>query len=162
MGHGTFVYAYASRLIYWTLDRRFAGNGGEGGHCNVCASIKSGASFLTVVVYLNMRSLSSQFCRFWGVVLSTFFLGSSAQAQMQIGDQMKDYAQVFGVPVHVSPYSITLLEDKTSESSILAPGQQPALSFLVTNNTAQRITASGKVDVIHYGTRGITGDFWTP
>ena len=81
---------------------------------------------------------------------------------MQIGDQMKDYAQVFGVPVHVSPYSVTLVEDKTSESSILAPGQQPALSFLVTNNTAQRITASGKVDVIHYGTRGITGDFWTP
>jgi hypothetical protein len=81
---------------------------------------------------------------------------------MQVGDQMKDYAKVFDLPVVAPLYGVTLLEDKTSESSILAPGQQPALSFLITNNTAKPITAAGKVEVIHYGTRGITGDFWTP
>ena len=89
-------------------------------------------------------------------------LTCQAPAQMQSGDQMKDYAKVFGVVLKPSPYSVVLLENKTSESSILTPGQQPVLSYLVTNNTANPIKATGRVDVIHYGTRGITGNVWLP
>jgi hypothetical protein len=36
------------------------------------------------------------------------------------------------------------------------------LSFLVSNRTGQPIQTSGKIDIIHYGTRGITGDVWLP
>jgi hypothetical protein len=89
-------------------------------------------------------------------------VAAPVSAQMKVGSEMKDYATVFGVPDKGSPYDVVLLEDKTSESSILVPGQQPALSFLVTNNTAHPIKATGKVDVIHYGTRGITGNVWVP
>jgi len=91
-----------------------------------------------------------------------FLVICHASAQMKTGVDMKDFATVFGVLVKASPYDVVLLEDKTSESSILAPGQQPSLSFLVTNNTASPIKATGSVNVIHYGTRGITGNVWLP
>jgi len=75
---------------------------------------------------------------------------------------MKDYDKVFGVVLGKAPhpYDVTLLEDKTSEGNVLAPGQQPVLSFLVTNNTDQPIQTSGKINIIRYGARGISGDQW--
>ncbi len=75
---------------------------------------------------------------------------------------MKDFSKVFGVQAVASSYGVVLLENKTSESSILSPGQQPVLSYLITNNTANPIKTTGKVDVIHYGTRGIAGNIWLP
>ena len=128
----------------------------------VCAYIKSIAPFFTRAVYLIMHPSLSLFRRLLPAIACYLFITCHGLGQMQVGDQMKDYAKVFGLPSIASPYAVTLLEDKTSESSVLTPGQEPALSFLVTNNTAKPIQVAGKVDVIHYGTRGITGDFWIP
>ena len=103
---------------------------------------------------------------FAGVVVALGLMGS-LRAQMQTGEQMKDFDGVFGL-TPASPsgpfpaYTVTLIEDKTSESNILAPGQQPVLTFRVTNNTEKPIQAAAKIDVIAYGTRGIPGNVWLP
>ena len=105
--------------------------------------------------------------RFLTIAFAALSLTFPLRAQMQTGEQMKDFDQVFGITSGPSAqpypaYNVTLIEDKTSESNILAPGQQPVLTFRLTNNTDQPIRAAAKIAVIHYGTRGIPGDVWLP
>lgn len=100
-----------------------------------------------------------------GLFLLLFLLGAmGALAQMQSGEQMKDYDTTFGVTVGKAsyPYDVTLLENKTSVSNVLTSGQQPVLRFLVTNNTNQPLRGPARIDMMRYGTRGITGDLWLP
>jgi len=90
-------------------------------------------------------------------------LGPVARAQMKSGEAMKNYEPVFGVKTgqHSYPYDITLI-DATPKGNVLAPGEQPAFTFLIKNNGAQPIHEAGQLHVIHYGTRGIPGDVWLP
>jgi len=97
-----------------------------------------------------MLSLFSRLVR-WGVPAFGLHLlcTCTVQAQMKEAEQMKDFSKVFGVQEVASAYGVVLLENKTSEGSVLAPGQQPVLSYLVTNNTARPIKTTGQVNVIH-------------
>jgi hypothetical protein len=90
-------------------------------------------------------------------------LGASARAQMKSGEAMKNYEQVFGVQInqHSYPYDITLI-DSTPAGNVLAPGEQPAFTFLLKNNGAEPIHEAGQIHVLHYGTRGIPGNIWLP
>jgi len=79
------------------------------------------------------------------------------------GDQMKDYHEVFGLgTTPPSAFTVLPIEDKTSASNIMTPGEQPDLRFAVTNTSGQPIKSTAKIALIHYGTRGITGDIWKP
>jgi hypothetical protein len=94
---------------------------------------------------------------------SALVLGATARAQMKSGEAMKNYEQVFGVQVnqHAYPYDIELI-DSTPAGNVLAPGEQPAFTFLLRNNGAEPIHEPGQLHVLHYGTRGIPGNIWLP
>ncbi len=47
-------------------------------------------------------------------------------------------------------------------ANVLWPGEQATLRFRVTNQTSAPLKATGRVEVIHYGTRGKPGDIWEP
>src|SRR5450755_3165219 len=97
------------------------------------------------------------------LLLGAMALTSPALAQMKSGEQMKNYEDLFGVKInqHSYPYDITLMESRPA-GNVLAPGEQPAFTFLLKNNLANPIHASARIDVMSYGTRGIPGDIWTP
>lgn len=101
----------------------------------------------------NRPLVLSLFCLL-GTVLPTF-------AQMKTGEAMNHYAETFGVVLRQRsyPYTVTLIESKPG-SGILAPGEQPVLTLLFTNNLDTPLEATGKFDVLSYGTRGIPGDIW--
>src|SRR5271170_7261994 len=82
---------------------------------------------------------------------------------MKSGEAMKNYEDVFGVRInqHSYPYDITLI-DSVPAGYVLAPGEQPAFTFLIRNNQAEPIHQSGQLHVMSYGARGIPGDIWTP
>jgi len=104
--------------------------------------------------------MRNQFLTFLPVLL---IFANPAFSQMKSGEQMKNYEEVFGVKINQRsyPYDVTLMESKPS-GNVLAPGEQPAFTFLLKNNLAQPLRASGHIDVLSYGTRGIPGDIWTP
>lgn len=88
---------------------------------------------------------------------------AAALAQMKSGDQMKNYAEVFGLnpKPRTAPFDITLLESKP-DGNVLFPGEQPQFTFLIKNNQSQPIKTTAKFDVLSYGTQGIPGDIWLP
>ncbi|WP_157895129.1 hypothetical protein [Verrucomicrobium sp. GAS474] len=82
---------------------------------------------------------------------------------MKSGDTMLHYSEVFNVVVNqrTAPYAydVTLIESDP-DGNIVPPGVQPTLRFLFSNNLDRPIEAEGKLDVIAYGTRSISGDIW--
>lgn len=94
---------------------------------------------------------------------AALILTASAFGQMRSGENMKNYGEVFGVKLNQReyPYDVTLIESIPA-GNIVTPGQQPKLTFLLKNNLDRPLRASGKIDVMAYGTRGIPGDIWTP
>ena len=98
--------------------------------------------------------------------LFLLFLGAAAlavpaSAQMKSGDQMNHYAEVFGVSLRQPAYAYDIaLIGSEPAANILAPGQQPVLTFLLTSHLDHPLRAAAKIDVLSYGTRGIPGDIW--
>jgi len=104
--------------------------------------------------------MKKQFLAFIPVML---MFANPAFSQMRSGEQMKNYEEVFGVKINQRslPYDVTLIESKPA-GNVLAPGEQPGFTFLLKNNGSQPLQASGHLDVLSYGTRGIPGDIWLP
>jgi len=95
--------------------------------------------------------------------LTTLLGVQSAFGQMKSDERMKNYETIFRVKIDQRsyPYDVTLIDSKPA-GNVLAPGEQPELTFLFKNNQSQAIKTSGHFDVLAYGTRGIPGDIWTP
>ena len=97
------------------------------------------------------------------------FLGSLAgavaplPAQMQTGEQMSRFDEVFGVKTNqrVYPFSVTLVES-SAPGNILFPGEQGKFTLQILNNEDRPLDAKGRVRVIAYGSHGTPGDIWLP
>ncbi|HKB92348.1 MAG TPA: hypothetical protein VKC60_17665 [Opitutaceae bacterium] len=86
-----------------------------------------------------------------------------AVAQMKTGEEMKDFAEVFGVQLKQRsyPFSVALVEC-SAPGNILFPGEQPTLTLQIVNQEDKPIDADATVRVIEYSTRGIPGNIWLP
>jgi len=90
-------------------------------------------------------------------------LAAPAAAQMVTGRRIPGYAETFGVALDQKSYAYQAhLIESSAPGNILWPGEQPAFTIQLVNNTDQAIQAAGKVDLIAYGTRGRPGDIWVP
>jgi len=90
-------------------------------------------------------------------------LAAPASAQMVTGRRIPGYAETFGVVLDQKSYAYQAhLIESSAPGNILWPGEQPAFTIQLVNNTDQPIQAAGKVDLIAYGTRGRPGDIWVP
>lgn len=76
---------------------------------------------------------------------------------------MQDFGKVFGLKLgeREYPYQAALIKS-SAPGNILFPGEQPTFTFELTNNRDANLQASGRVELIPYGTRGIPGDIWKP
>ena len=100
--------------------------------------------------------------------LSLWFLAvispvSPLPAQMQTGEQMSRFGEVFGVKTNqrTYPFAAALVES-SAPGNILFPGEQVKLTLQIVNNEDRPLSAKGRVRVIAYGTQGIPGDIWLP
>ncbi len=88
---------------------------------------------------------------------------TSASGQMVTGSKMTDFNAVFGLTESPRQQEI---EPKLTACSIpgniLWPDDKPTFTVTVTNKTSAPLTLKGKVSVIAYGTKGKSGDIWTP
>ena len=84
-------------------------------------------------------------------------------AQMQTGEQMSQFGEVFGVKTNqrTYPFAVTLVESSVP-GNILFPGEQGKFTLQIVNNENQPLSAKGRVRVISYGSHGIPGDIWLP
>ena len=81
-------------------------------------------------------------------------------AQMVTGRDMPGYARTFGLSDRPA-YAVQLVGG-SAPGNILWPGDAPRFTFQILNDGDQPLNASGRVEVIAYGTRGVPGDIWTP
>lgn len=87
----------------------------------------------------------------------------AARAQMVTGKDMTDFAVVFGLDKNPPGDRFDArLTRSSAPGNILWPGDAAAFTITVQNRSAQALTASGKLEVIAYGTRGKPGDIWAP
>ncbi|BDI30082.1 hypothetical protein CCAX7_21330 [Capsulimonas corticalis] len=102
--------------------------------------------------------------RLWPLGLAALWmgaLGSGARAQMVDGSRLiKDNGGVFGA----SPASQFTVEEVKADvlANILWPGDKPSFTFRIKNTSDKAIAATGRLDIIQYGTRGRAGDVWRP
>ena len=84
-------------------------------------------------------------------------------AQMQTGEQMSRFGEVFGVKTNQReyPFSVTLVES-SAPGNILFPGDQGKFTLQIVNNENRPLSAKGRVRVIAYGSHGTPGDIWLP
>lgn len=87
----------------------------------------------------------------------------TSYAQMKSGEQMAGFGEVFGVsvPPGLQLFTVALVASSTP-GNVLFSGEQPRLTFRITNKAGQPIEAEARVRVIAYGTRGIAGNNWLP
>ncbi len=89
--------------------------------------------------------------------------GGHAAAQMVSGGGMSGFDEAFGVRVGQRRYDFeAVLTASNRAGNIFYPGETPRLTFQLQNLLPQPIRGKGRVEVIHYGTRGIPGNIWTP
>ncbi len=115
-----------------------------------------------------MNILSDCRLKFLATLISVglLFSGSVAQratAQMVTGPGMTDFAKVFGLSSN-SPSNDIAAEVIASSipGNILWPGDKVTFNIRVDNHTSEGLAASGRIDVIAYGTKGKPGDVWVP
>lgn len=84
-------------------------------------------------------------------------------AQMVDPPGWADYDEVLGVKSHQRQYDFDVTAIYSSvPSNVLWPGEQPHLSFQITNNRKEPIRTKGKLCVIRYGTISRPNDIWLP
>ena len=96
---------------------------------------------------------------------ATFFVfgAISAGAQMVTGAGMTDFATVFGVNKNIPTDGYTAEPVKSSiPGNILWPGDKLTLTIKITNRQDKPMQASGRLEIIGYGTKGKPGDVWVP
>ena len=94
------------------------------------------------------------------VVISTLLFPIGAWAQMTTGAKMTHFAQAFGITDQHSFNAV--LADSSVPANMLWPGEQPTWIIQLQNISSTPIKTAGKIDVVHYGTRGAPDDVWTP
>lgn len=89
--------------------------------------------------------------------------GSPLSAQMQTGEQMSRFGEVFGVKTNQReyPFSVTLVESSVP-GNILFPGEQGKFTLQIVNNENRPLSTKGRVRVVAYGSHGTPGDIWLP
>ena len=86
---------------------------------------------------------------------------------MVTGSAIPGFASAFGLDAGraANSYSVEELSIQTGgrdSVNALWPGEQPHITFRVTNKTGGRLAGMARFEVIRYGTKGRPGDFWTP
>lgn len=83
--------------------------------------------------------------------------------QMVTGKDMTDFDKVFGLKKSPGQQDVEPKLTKCSiPGNVFWPGDKPTFTITVTNKADVPLTLTGKVSVIAYGTRGKSGDIWTP
>lgn len=99
------------------------------------------------------------------LLLLSFFIAAAwpLAAQMQTGEQMARFGEVFGVKTNQReyPFSVTLVQSSVP-GNILFPKEQGKFTLQIVNNENQPLSAKGRVRVIAYGSHGTPGDIWVP
>jgi hypothetical protein len=102
--------------------------------------------------------------RYWflAMLLSFVPLPDSSSGQMVTGEKMTGFASTFGLPEH-PPTGWSVQEIACSQRANVLWNDSPAtFKFAVKNNSEVAIRGHATFRVIHYGTRGTSGDFWKP
>lgn len=87
---------------------------------------------------------------------------SAAYAQMVTGSGMEDFGTVFGIEGRGAKGFRVIQLGCSVPANVLWPGDAPTFTLRVENQADQPLKAAGRVDVVHYGTRGLPGDIWKP
>ena len=95
------------------------------------------------------------------VLSCVFLLLSTAEAQMVTGSKIPGFNETMGVTGDAPKgFAITLVES-SAPGNILWPGEKLTVKVRA-EGVNFLAAASGTLDVIRYGTRGIPNDIWTP
>lgn len=87
----------------------------------------------------------------------------SVTAQMKSPPDWVNYEEVLGVKNRLRHYDFDVSAVRSSApANILWPGEQPVYTIQIMNNTQEPMQTEGKIDLIHYGTRGRPNDVWLP
>ena len=118
--------------------------------------------FYSVVVVMKKISGSSKVKKMLLHTLAVSALTGTLCAQMITGDAIPGYYETLGLSKD-SPATFKAMKIASSiTDSILWPGEKLQVTLQVQNLTDKPIAADGVVEVIHFATKGIPGDIWTP
>lgn len=85
------------------------------------------------------------------------------EAQMTAPTEWVNYEAIFGVKnnLRVYDYDVAVIASSTS-TNVLWPAEKVTYTIQVVNNLNEAIKTAGKIDLIHYGTKGRANDVWLP
>jgi hypothetical protein len=97
------------------------------------------------------------------LLLALFLATVPAAAQMKSGFEMTNFREVMGLTKEreATGYTVTFIRS-SAPASVLWTGEQADFTFQVVNKGDAAIAATGKIDLIAYGTKGQPGDIWVP
>jgi hypothetical protein len=106
---------------------------------------------------------------FFSIAIVFLCLCPEGQAQMVTGSYMPGFAEAFnlGKQDQATDYSVEEIAVKTggfgaTMVNVLWPDEEAGVTLHFTNKTSARLTATGTVEVIRYGTSVPEGDVWAP
>lgn len=87
----------------------------------------------------------------------------TAGAQMTAPEQWVNYDLVFNLKTGLRQYdyNVALIRSSTN-TNVLWPGEQAQYTIQIVNNLAEPLDVKGKLEIIHYGTKGRPNDIWQP
>ncbi|NLR67020.1 hypothetical protein HGH92_22115 [Chitinophaga varians] len=89
--------------------------------------------------------------------------GYNGMAQMKAPADWVRYEEVLGVKNNQRHYDYDVSVVRAScPTNVLWPGEQPSYTLQVVNRLNEPIVATGSIELIPYGTRGLPGDIWLP
>ena len=104
-----------------------------------------------------------RFIAFVAMLIATVLRPGVSLAQMVVGEKMTHFADAFGTDGdHAAKNFTAVLAESNVPANILWPGEQPTWTIQLQNEGGTAIKTAGKIDVVHYGTRGAPGDVWDP
>jgi len=100
-------------------------------------------------------------------MVCVLLLANLCWAQMKTGADMPGYAEVFGLEKgqQASSYKVEEIAVEAGSSTmanVLWPGEPLTVVLRFTNQTQSELKASGRLEVVSYGTSVPPGDVWVP
>ncbi|MDR2626612.1 MAG: hypothetical protein LBC40_01090 [Dysgonamonadaceae bacterium] len=97
------------------------------------------------------------------VLLPLLLFTFPADAQMKAPHEWKDYETVFGVKEGLRSYDYDVIPFYSSApANVFWPGDEIEFRFQLKNNTDRAIETDARIEIVRYGTMGITNNIWLP
>lgn len=112
---------------------------------------------------LNLRAARGRIQSMLWLLACLGFASLPVSAQMVEGRKIPGFNDTFGVSKNEAAIAFkAILIGSSAPANVLWPGEDPTVRIHFVNKTDQPISATGKIEVVAYATKGRPGDIWVP